>query len=95
MSTLVSSWVMNVRISVTRSWVRSDNASMFHVKSTRSDNVLLEACVGSVLSFALIGFHCWELGLNWCQGWNFGSAGTSVGRGVSFSQEIMLVRISA
>lgn len=80
---------------MTRSWVFSDNASMFHVKRTRSDDVSSVVCGGSVFSFALTGFHCWEVGLNWCQDWNFGSACMSVGRGVSFFQDIMLVRICA
>lgn len=95
MSTLVSSWMMNLRISVTRSWVFSDNASMFHVKSTRSDDVLSVVWGGSVFSFAITGFHCWEFGLNWCQDWNFGSAGMSIGRGVLFFQDIRLVRTCA
>ena len=82
--------MMKVRISVTRSCVRLDNASIFHVRRTRSDD---ESSVraGSAFSFALTGSHCWEVGSNWYQDWNFGSAGTSVGRGVSFFQAIMLV----
>lgn len=96
MSTSASSWAMKARISVMRSRVRSDNASIFHVKSTRLDGVS-SACAGagSAFPFALTGSHRCEFGSNWCQDWNFGSAGTSVGSGVSCFQDMMFDWMSA
>lgn len=87
----IMSWgcclVMNERISVTRSWVCSDRASMFHVN--RDISVLLGWWVGSG-SVVFTGSHCLEVGLNWCQNWNFGGEGGLLGRGVLCFQDAMV-----